>query len=111
VIVFTGLWRRWTRPEAKARAEALGAKVTDSVSKKTDIVWWARMRGQKRAGGGAWVKTVTEEDGRVGWISGESPSGNNRLSNTIFADLKDEIYKRPDVMRSDRSGPWLRKAF
>ena len=37
-VVFTGTLERMTRAEAKARAEAMGAKVAGSVSARTDLV-------------------------------------------------------------------------
>jgi DNA ligase (NAD+) len=38
ILVFTGTLETMSRPEAKARAEAMGARVTDTVSRKTDMV-------------------------------------------------------------------------
>jgi DNA ligase (NAD+) len=64
-VVFTGTMETMTRPEAKARAEALGAKVTDSVSKKTDIVVVGADAGSKaRRAVELGVKTVTEQEWR-----------------------------------------------
>ncbi len=65
-VVFTGTLETMTRPEAKARAEALGAKVTDSVSKKTDLVVVGADAGSKaRRATELGVKTVTEQEWRV----------------------------------------------
>ena len=47
VIVLTGTLQNMSRPEAKKRLQALGAKVTGSVSKKTDWVIAGEAAGSK----------------------------------------------------------------
>ncbi|HEY2621198.1 MAG TPA: NAD-dependent DNA ligase LigA [Acetobacteraceae bacterium] len=64
-LVFTGTLETMTRPEAKARAEAMGAKVTDSVSKKTDVVVVGADAGSKaRKATELGVRTITEVEWR-----------------------------------------------
>ena len=46
-VVFTGALLTMTRPEAKAIAEGMGARVTDTVSKKTDLVVLGADAGSK----------------------------------------------------------------
>ena len=65
IVVFTGTLETMTRPEAKARAEAMGAKVTDSVSKKTDLVVVGADAGSKaRKATELGVRAITEAEWR-----------------------------------------------
>ena len=69
-VVFTGTLTQMSRAEAKARAEALGAKVSGSVSKKTDLVVIGLDAGSKAKKAAELGLDTMDEDQWVAYLNG-----------------------------------------
>jgi len=72
-LVFTGTLETMSRTEAKARAEQLGARVSDSVSKRTDLLILGADAGSKaKKAAELGVATMTEAEWRT--LAGMTPA-------------------------------------
>jgi DNA ligase (NAD+) len=69
IFVLTGTLTSMTRDEAKRKIEALGGRVTGSVSKKTDVVVAGTEAGSKLDKANELGVTVWDEGEFLGWIN------------------------------------------
>jgi DNA ligase (NAD+) len=73
--VVTGTLAGWSREQAKAALEALGAKVTDSVSKRTTAVVAGESPGSKLARAGQLGVPVLDEQAFAALLAGTGKTG------------------------------------
>ena len=90
IVVFTGTLQNMMRAEAKSRAEQLGARISGSVSKNTDLVVAGASAGSKAKKAAELGVEVIDEKRWQGLLAGKD---SNRIAEESSADGQPEESK------------------